>query len=254
MCSAIEVKPGWRKLTDEEAASGRYYTNTVQFYDSDESSEEGTLPEKILVRNETYGLIALHIIQKTKSFPSFCYATFEHVDNASSGLRYINWFSEDGGEYPIERKHGIPSPINAVNVAVHRLIKARNEKSVWQYYRLIGVQANPTDPPGPDASQDEISTFNLANLVVETNEELQSFSGRLGPDRNENLPSLNTFKLGRAFNAGGCLGCHGFQGQFPGYDFSVIAAKGPVIFPEARGLNKEQREALSDFLLNRLGE
>lgn len=244
---AIEVKPAWRRLTVEEANSGRYYTNRVQFYERKEGSNT------LIVRNETFGLVALHIIQKTKSFPSFCYATWEHVDNPSSGLRYKNRIpgTVDGGEFPVERQHGIPSAINAVNVAVHRLIKSKNPKSIWQYYRLIGVQANATDPPGPAATQDEISTFNLANLVVETNAELQSFSGTLSRVRNQNLPAVNTFRLGRAFNAGGCLGCHGAQGQLRGYDFSVIAEKGPVKGPEPQELSDTEMRALGEALMRR---
>src|SRR6185437_8267715 len=32
--------------------------------------------------------------------------------------------------------------------------------------------------------------------------------------------------------SGGCLGCHGSQGQFAGGDFSVIAATGNNFYPE----------------------
>jgi len=95
--------------------------------------------------------------------------------------------------------------------------------------------------------------FYLANLVVETNEELQTFSGGLGSARNQNVGSVNTYRLGRAFSAGGCLGCHGGQGQREGYDFSVIAARAPVSSPEPINMDESQRKALFRSLL-RLGQ
>ncbi|MGA3012314.1 MAG: hypothetical protein ABSD72_18810, partial [Terracidiphilus sp.] len=40
---------------------------------------------------------------------------------------------------------------------------------------------------------------------------------------------------GNGYNTGGCMGCHGSQGQNPANqagDFSVILARGAVAFPE----------------------
>ena len=41
-----------------------------------------------------------------------------------------------------------------------------------------------------------------------------------------------TFYNGKGYNQGGCMGCHGVQGQQAGGDFSVILARGPVLRPE----------------------
>jgi hypothetical protein len=69
----IEIKAGWRPLNRSEMASGRFHTQTVRFY-------EGT-PDTPCYRDATWGLVALHIIQKTPSAPYFIYATFEQADN-----------------------------------------------------------------------------------------------------------------------------------------------------------------------------
>lgn len=48
-------------------------------------------------------------------------------------------------------------------------------------------------------------------------------------------PHKNMFYGGHSYNMGGCMGCHGSQGQLPGGqagDFSVILARGVVPRPE----------------------
>jgi hypothetical protein len=71
----IEVKAGWRPLNPPESASGRFHTQTVRFY-------EPVIGTPIpCYRDATWGLVALHIIQKTPSAPYFIYATFEQADN-----------------------------------------------------------------------------------------------------------------------------------------------------------------------------
>ena len=91
------------------------------------------------------------------------------------------------------------------------------------------------------------STYYLANIVVETNRPLQLFSGGLvgsgGTGSNSDYASQFTpgatgihstvFYGGADYNMGGCMGCHGVQGQSRGGDFSVIVANGPVGVPEA---------------------
>ena len=68
----IEVKAGWRVLNPTELASGRFKTATVRYYEQ---------PNSPCYRQDTFGLVALHIIQKTVSAPYFIYATFEQADN-----------------------------------------------------------------------------------------------------------------------------------------------------------------------------
>ena len=69
----IEIKAGWRPLNPAEAASGRFHTQLVRFYERNAGN--------LVYFNATWGLVALHIIQKTPTAPYFIYATFEQADN-----------------------------------------------------------------------------------------------------------------------------------------------------------------------------
>lgn len=128
---------------------------------------------------------------------------------------------------------------------------------MWQYYKLVNVQYQPINKdhaalygtqPGETNYLDahNPSTYYLANIVVETNRALQFFSGGLvakgGTGSNSDYDSQfeaggvgihsNTFYHGSGYNMGGCMGCHGSQGQIQGGDFSVIMARGPVMIAE----------------------
>jgi hypothetical protein len=115
------------------------------------------------------------------------------------------------------------------------------EDSVWQYYRLVGIQVLPTNedssitaPPNP-LTQD----FYLANIVIESSQPgIQLFKGGVvdpEPDKRDfNL--LNRRGLANILNVkelpgddtlvmGGCMGCHG-NAQYP----RDANGKGPSIF------------------------
>ncbi len=138
-------------------------------------------------------------------------------------------------------------------------------------------------------SLDHKASYYMANIVVETNVPLQQFSGGLSPgdtamgfERAGNTdfflasrsgrflpnasirqprvagePIANTFvrdgapagKLWRRLNMGGCLGCHGGQGQTVGGDFSVLVARGRTLGPET-----PDEEGTMEFNSNRLME
>ena len=136
--------------------------------------------------------------------------------------------------------------------------------SPWLHYKLVNVQYYPYDKilpkvPTPNGSlyssrppytakNPASSSFYQANIVVETNRALQLFSGGLtldgmgvstdwnaGTANMAGTPHKNTYYNGSFVNAGGCLGCHGSQGQNPhgqAGDFSVILARGSVKEPE----------------------
>ena len=81
----------------------------------------------------------------------------------------------------VTRAHAINSPIPPVNDAVHAAFTdptTGNPNTVWQYYKLIGVQATPVDgPPPATATADDLSYYYMANIMVETNQALQNFTG-----------------------------------------------------------------------------
>jgi len=169
-----------------------------------------------------------------------------------------------------QREHNIPQCVIDVNTAAHAAIKTygqqnNNSNPVWLYYKLVNVQYQPYDKPagitytgasgGPDPS-----SYYQANEVVETDYNLQLFSGQFqknlpSPNQNANINNLITdynsdststlygtpFKnvfystsaanSGKAANMGGCMGCHG-NAQNAGFDFSFILFGGPVPAPE----------------------
>lgn len=69
----IEVKAAWRQLASNEDPS-RFHMTTVRYY------EKSTV-NITCYREAPWALIALHIIRKTPTAPSFIYATFEQADN-----------------------------------------------------------------------------------------------------------------------------------------------------------------------------
>ena len=328
-----EVKAAWRALNPDEAKSGRFHMQTVRFYES------GGQPNSYCYRDATWGLVALHIIQKTPSAPYFIYATFEQADNiltasgqpvedadgnikapapatattpqvclndpqppksstpsttpstlgqviltanpsACQALTPANYCSTPGSElyyrntaFPPtnnapsggsicvdKRDNAIPSEVIAANATAHQAIAAYLKKNgiasaPWLSYKLVNVQYFPYDKvittqtpngslyngqPPYTAQNPAPSSFYQANIVVETNRALQLFSGGLSPNistdwNQDGTQHKNTYYSGKHFNMGGCMGCHGSQGQNPPHqagDFSVILARGSVVFPE----------------------
>jgi hypothetical protein len=161
-----------------------------------------------------------------------------------------------GGYICINRRdNDIPPVIIDTNKTAHALIQQATTNSVWQYYKLINVQYQPINkdhagPYGTQPGENDLSnahnprTYYLANIVVETNRPLQLFSGSvLGTGSNSDYASQfpppggtgihsNMFYQGSGYNMGGCMGCHGSQGQSAGGDFSVILARGRVRIAE----------------------
>jgi hypothetical protein len=76
--NSIEVKSAWRPLTASEAASGRFHTTNVRYFENNPKSP-GTLG--LCYREAVWGLVGMHVIQKTPSAPWFVWATFEQADN-----------------------------------------------------------------------------------------------------------------------------------------------------------------------------
>lgn len=291
----VEIKAAWRKLTSTEASSGRFYTAPVRYY----QRQPGPSGFPCYVDEATgWGLVALHIIQKTPTAPYFIYATFGQADNIKDasgnpvedengalvanqtasplepnitsqnatasavqtlspnpanstpgGRLYYSNTPENTGEPQglisiNKRIHDIPETIIDVNQTAHQAIAAYNEAnkladSPWLYYKLVNVQYQPIDKPTPgvDYAGADAATYYQANIVVETDYNLQVFSGRFQPpvagtpaaatnglitDFNaDGSPTKNVYTGGHGFNMGGCMGCHG-NAQVAGSDFSFI--------------------------------
>lgn len=254
----IEIKASWRKLTTAEIDSAKYYTNEVITYRSSKTGGRQYF-------NETYGLIGLHIIHKTKNFPSFIYATFEHEDLIDDSLSYIDEITQTGrgtgdtyGDTiaVTSREHAIPAEVDSVTKEVH---KAFGSDNVFSHYKLVGVQAYPVDCNKLKKSDpDSVSTFYLANLAIETNQELQSFTGTIVADQRD---TNNIYTKGKFLNMGGCMGCHGVSQSQKGSDFNFLIANAPFTVPEFVGkssMNKvrpinsysDVQKMFNDFVIN----
>ena len=175
----------------------------------------------------------------------------------------------DGGFICVnQRINPITPDVIAENAAAHSAIRQYIGGSgaggltttPFLYYKLVNVQYYPydhvvssTSPANngylytPNTTQPYSATnpsegsYYLANMVVETNRSLQQFSGGLSPNIStvwnaDDTPHKNSYYNGHFFNMGGCMGCHGSQGQNPttnpSGDFSVILSRGAVITPE----------------------
>lgn len=200
--------------------------------------------------------------------PKAQYCTLSPKVTPPNRLFYLNTMGlaglpTDGYICINKRDNDIPPVIIDTNKKAHALIQSYSlqhgiKNSVWQYYKLVNVQYQPIDKNhaglfGSQAGESDPTTghnpssYYLANIVVETNRSLQFFSGGLvdagATGSNSDYDAQfggsgndihrNTFYQGSGYNMGGCMGCHGSQGQTQGGDFSVIVAKGPVLLPEA---------------------
>jgi len=165
---------------------------------------------------------------------------------------------------PVQRRFPVLPGTQQANNAVWKAIQLANPNSVWLNYRLIGTQFIPIDlpqespevPPFPTAlpNQDPMSigqpTY-LANSVIETNDGLQLFRGLppqvysasltqnfynnqqqiILPNNKKTLFDRDKHNLAfngpKAFNMGGCMGCHGVS-EVKGFSFSFILLEGQL--------------------------
>jgi hypothetical protein len=165
------------------------------------------------------------------------FATWEQIDDYddetnqnTENLNYIDLSSPPIANDPVTRAHPIHSQIQPINAAVHATFTAADPTTIWQYYKLIGVQATPVSgPPAATAPSDDLSYYYLANIVVETNQTLQNFFGSVS-GTGLTQPFINVYLNGASgspFQMGGCQGCHGTQAQSLGGDMSRIIAIAP---------------------------
>lgn len=220
-------------------------------------------------------------------------ATPSHKCDEQKGDRQITdkrlyYTNEEGAEpgysppsTPIlvnKRQVDIPDEVIAVNQAAHDAIRAYNEKnglsdSPWLHYKLVNVQWVPStkaepgplyvNNPGKDQNL-EPSTYYLANEVVETDFNLQFFSGKFQSNNfhlttdfanpgqeefaDEKGQYLNVVDSGEGFNMGGCMGCHGVAAN-AGADFSfILNSAGQSLKPEDIGNAGANNERLKQTL------
>ncbi|WP_437927367.1 hypothetical protein WMF37_51510 [Sorangium sp. So ce291] len=297
---SMEVKAAWREMSDSLIKSGRYHTAEAMYYTSD--GHGGVTPQVT-----TFGLVGLHILRKTKNYPTFIYTTFEHVDNLQyngngepSGLYTIttyntmdytpsdapttaivnngsgtlhsfklpqpgmvndtNGYNIIPGTFELPTNYAGPIPVSPSPAVTDAVTKVNNhvlsvmngsslfDGSVWKYYRLAGIQVQPTNEDSSVNNKPDPQTedFFLANNVIEsTLPGIQLFKGGVsdpgtrGATINQLInertnhyniqqvrglpPSTNQVVMG------GCMGCHG-NAQYSLDKNGKAQATGPTIF------------------------
>ncbi|MEO1263021.1 MAG: hypothetical protein AAFZ15_29705 [Bacteroidota bacterium] len=230
---SIEVKASWRRLTRKEANSGRYLTSPVLYYrrgtrtTNSDSIYYQKVPATATENSLPIGLVGLHIIHKTENVPTYVFATFEQVDNLKRSQEHNDLFFFNRNDNPkiypgvqqvTQRAHDMLTLTDTLNMKVHAEFTAVDPNTVWQYYKLIGVQ-------GPATESQDGNNFYLANIVTETNEVLRSFKGTLDNNTGIMNPSQANTRVGpHAIITGGCKGCHA---NAQDADFSFITKNGP---------------------------
>ncbi len=229
---AILIKSSWIR-TDELPVSyqNKFYSVGAIYYD-DFLNGEGTC-----YRVDTFSLIAIHIIHKTRSFPQFLYTTFENVHNRELPLFYANANDESSTlpnaynytyRNPSNPQAGLQDPpypvhydinqpravVSEVNVQAREMLAAQFPQAVWQNYQLVGLQfaaANGLSDP-----INNLQDFYLANPVVETSQRFQRFSGTFTLSSSINV-APHPYQYTNRVQMGGCMGCHGAGAQGGAY-------------------------------------
>ncbi|MES2727420.1 MAG: hypothetical protein V4643_09990 [Bacteroidota bacterium] len=225
---AMEVKSAWREKTANDDAS-KFLTRKVVVFLPDPKNAK-----VVYYTNKTYLLIALHIIHKTKNNEDFVFATWENINIDKDSLGYVLLKSgiETGTvQSPFPRLHTIDPVIAKSTQYAHSLLKTKNSGSVWLNYRLVGVQAvpsnNTTEP-----------NFFLANAAVESDSTLANFRGSgIGKPHNQQPNIL--YRNNNQISMGGCQGCHGVAQSKFGTDFSFLLGS-PINSPDIKNQKNSQ--------------
>ena len=182
--------------------------------------------------------------------PTYFYSNF-FLGQAVGGPPQKGFYPPlDQQAYPVVRQYPVLPPTKKVTAIFHDAIRKKNPKSVWLHYHLVGTQFQAVDlKPTPEAIVTPPNDPTLirqpaflANLAIETNLGLQFFKGQPpniqviqnfqnnGVSSNGNPVAFardkaNTSFASKAFNMGGCMGCHGIA-QTKGYGFSFVLLDG----------------------------
>jgi hypothetical protein len=209
LAGAVQTKASWRRITEAEKSDFHWVTGI--YYKQTATGNPALLKlvgHGLCKAVGDFGLIGLHIIQKTSNQGHYIYATWEHKSVSTDLYTYAEKpvsppAPRNAAEVPafpnyniVKRDHPILKSTMNTNNAYNTLIRAVNPNSVWLNYQMTGVQfipvqcwtpAGPGQPlgtPCPDDKQVGLDDptnngqpFYLANLVLETNWGLQNFQG-----------------------------------------------------------------------------
>ena len=243
---SIEIKTAWRELTKNDDPT-KFITREVVYF----KKEPGKNTRDTVVTNATFmALIGMHVIHKTRNYPAYIFATWEHesVRKVKGQYQFIPDLNLKGVPFKVydvldRIPATIPSQVDKINGYADQLIKQSNTNSVLQYYNLVGVQATPIDYDNnykPDSTNipgyAAESSFFLANYVIESDFRLTDFHGSFADPDDENKKNV-VWRKGVKLNMGGCQGCHG-EANNMGKNFSFLIG-GAVTEPDIQQSFKE---------------
>jgi hypothetical protein len=199
---AFEIKAAWRVLTGLMDIYDRYLTAVTWL----------KRPDTCVCTQEVIGLVGLHIIHKTSTFPDFIWATFEQVDNVPeqpSATPPLHGFSFNNPnctgctpnvarvdcmddhckdlfprDQPVQvtRKQPSTEALITLNKSVQAQIKKlTGGKSVFQYYKLVNVlwDQSPSPPPNEPGANAAIplryGTFDSQDSLKVANTTLETY-------------------------------------------------------------------------------
>ncbi|HYC91662.1 MAG TPA: hypothetical protein VEO54_20760 [Thermoanaerobaculia bacterium] len=229
---AIRVKAAWMEITDR--AQARYlYTSEALLYS----------PKTSRCRAATMGLVGLHIVHKTETFPSWVWATFEHVYNApdvadvQSGQVTVPppgfWFYDPKckdclwNQPPLNNDpHPRPTQVvryppvvssgstnrEALNTSFSAALRQLGSANVWQYYGLVDAQWGLASGTPEDV-------LCLTNATMETY--IQCGSSPIERPGQQ------------ATNVQGCMACHS-QAKKTDFDFQLLKASPAMTLGDVR--------------------
>lgn len=220
--------------TPDKQDTGLYVINLYDQLQYDASVPPETRPSAILNSGSNRTLVALPLAGAIDSAHGY--------DVIPGKFTVPSGFS---GPIKVQNPPVATSAVYSVNSEVQLAMANTPEfkNSVWQYYRLVGLQVLPTNEDSsvtPATPNPLTQDYYLANIVVESSQPgIQLFKGGVkdpSPDKKEftllakrGLPSiLGVKKLppnSDQLVMGGCMGCHG-NAQYP----RDKEGKGPSIF------------------------
>jgi hypothetical protein len=189
---SVHVKTAWMVLSQAQVAGGRFHHVRARAIVNWSGTVEAPQFE---LRELDFGLVGMHIVQKTKDQKDWIWSTFEHVDNLQSECSRSSISSFQSSDPPAEVATTNRAPLDALFVGrpfpksetvtptevfrvvpIHPTTDAINasyathrdiRETRWRHYRLLGTQW-PAKGTRIADSLDNRRPNQLANVTLET--------------------------------------------------------------------------------------
>ncbi len=161
---SIEIKAAWRVLTDDQYNSGRYHTAEAVYYTG---TDEDPTPQ-----TGVFGLVGLHIIRKMENYPTFTYATFQHMDNLKTpsgqdtGVYFLTSYDQLAYDAPTGSSpfavinNGSTYPVTITLPKAGDVVKSNGYNFVPGTYQIPAGMAGPIAVVQPPTITDTVEAVN----------------------------------------------------------------------------------------------